>query len=189
MIVVAIIGILATLALPAYQEYSVRAKMSEVLAGVANCKMYITESAQFGIPNLSRAYEHEERTGDPMPLAIALGELGNVECGNKTQYIHSINIASQTMSIYVLVSARIGMKPMKRSRQTGNDAVATTLILKPFIIKNGKETPIDNYLLSKGGLQIAGWKCGVGYIDKDVDLKYFPSICRQYVDYHDSQNM
>ena len=39
MIVVAIVGILAAIALPAYQDYIVRSKMSEVEAAVAACKM------------------------------------------------------------------------------------------------------------------------------------------------------
>jgi type IV pilus assembly protein PilA len=46
MIVVAIIGILAAVALPAYQDYTKRAKMSEpILAGSA-CRTSMTETIQ-----------------------------------------------------------------------------------------------------------------------------------------------
>ena len=45
MIVIAIIGILAAIALPAYQDYTVRAKMSEVLAIAAEAKTAIAEFA------------------------------------------------------------------------------------------------------------------------------------------------
>src|SRR5882724_7323789 len=38
MIVVAIIGILAAVALPAYQDYTVRAKISEVILGMSACR-------------------------------------------------------------------------------------------------------------------------------------------------------
>ena len=48
MIVVAIIGILASVALPAYQDYTVRAKMSEVLLAAASCRMIISETYQGG---------------------------------------------------------------------------------------------------------------------------------------------
>jgi len=37
MIVVAIIGILASIALPAYQNYAARAKISEALLAVSSC--------------------------------------------------------------------------------------------------------------------------------------------------------
>ena len=50
MIVVAIIGILAAVALPAYQDYTVRAKMSEVILGMSACRTSITEVYQSG-PN------------------------------------------------------------------------------------------------------------------------------------------
>ena len=43
MIVVAIIGILAAIALPAYQDYSRRAKMSEVMLAASACKNAVTE--------------------------------------------------------------------------------------------------------------------------------------------------
>ena len=46
MIVVAIIGILAAVALPAYQDYTKRAKMSEVVLAASSCRTSITEIYQ-----------------------------------------------------------------------------------------------------------------------------------------------
>jgi type IV pilus assembly protein PilA len=51
MIVVAIIGILAAIALPAYQDYTVRAKMSEVVLAGSACRTTITEVSQTGAAN------------------------------------------------------------------------------------------------------------------------------------------
>src|SRR5437879_9248690 len=48
MIVVAIIGILAAVALPAYQDYTIRAKMSEVILAASACRTSITEIYQSG---------------------------------------------------------------------------------------------------------------------------------------------
>ena len=48
MIVVAIIGILAAVALPAYQDYTVRAKVSEVILAASSARTTISESAQVG---------------------------------------------------------------------------------------------------------------------------------------------
>lgn len=46
MIVVAIIGILAAVALPAYQDYTKRAKVSEVVLAASACRTTITEVYQ-----------------------------------------------------------------------------------------------------------------------------------------------
>jgi len=46
MIVVAIIGILAAVALPAYQDYTIRARMSEVILAASSCRTSITEVIQ-----------------------------------------------------------------------------------------------------------------------------------------------
>src|ERR1700694_1591809 len=43
MIVVAIVGILAAIALPAYQDYTIRARVSEALATAGACKTQIAE--------------------------------------------------------------------------------------------------------------------------------------------------
>jgi type IV pilus assembly protein PilA len=44
MIVIAVIGILGALALPAYQDYTVRAKVSEMLMAANGCKTAVTET-------------------------------------------------------------------------------------------------------------------------------------------------
>jgi type IV pilus assembly protein PilA len=46
MIVVAIIGILAAVALPAYQDYTIRAKVSELILAASAARTAITEQAQ-----------------------------------------------------------------------------------------------------------------------------------------------
>jgi type IV pilus assembly protein PilA len=46
MIVVAIIGILAAVALPAYQDYTIRAKVSELMLSASGFKTSISEKAQ-----------------------------------------------------------------------------------------------------------------------------------------------
>lgn len=46
MIVVAIIGILAAVALPAYQDYTKRAKLSELILAASACRTSITETYQ-----------------------------------------------------------------------------------------------------------------------------------------------
>ena len=44
MVVIAVIGILGALALPAYQDYTLRAKVSEMLLAADGCKTSVTEA-------------------------------------------------------------------------------------------------------------------------------------------------
>jgi type IV pilus assembly protein PilA len=57
MIVVAIVGILAAIALPAYQDYIVRSKMSETEAAIAACKTSVAEyvSTHNAFPDITNA--------------------------------------------------------------------------------------------------------------------------------------
>ena len=68
MIVVAIIGILAAIALPAYQDYTVRARVSEGLAAAAAAKINVADILASGNPQ-SAATGY--RTGYTSPTATA----------------------------------------------------------------------------------------------------------------------
>jgi type IV pilus assembly protein PilA len=49
MIVVAIIGILAAVALPAYQDYTIKARVSEAILATSQCRTAISEVYQTGL--------------------------------------------------------------------------------------------------------------------------------------------
>ena len=70
MIVVAIIGILAAVALPAYQDYTVRARVSESLVGAAAAKTAVAENAANGMP-LNSGFVAPTATSNMSSLAIA----------------------------------------------------------------------------------------------------------------------
>ncbi len=75
MIVVAIIGILAAVALPAYQDYTVRAKVSEVILAGSACRTTITE-----------AYQSADST-----TSISAGGWGcEIASGSGTKYVQSV---------------------------------------------------------------------------------------------------
>ncbi|UQA69647.1 pilin [Stenotrophomonas maltophilia] len=62
MIVVAIIAILAAIALPAYQDYTVRARVSEGLTLASAAKTIVAENASNGAADLGQGYAFDGAT-------------------------------------------------------------------------------------------------------------------------------
>ncbi len=88
MIVVAIIGILAAVALPAYQEYTIRARASEVVLGASSARTSVTEAAQ----NLNGLV-------DPAGRGITI---------SSSKYVENGSIASSGAGIQVNAKSEVG---------------------------------------------------------------------------------
>ena len=70
MIVVAIIGILAAVALPAYQDYTVRGRVSEALVAASAAKVTVSENAASGSADLSAGYTAPTATSNVTSVSI-----------------------------------------------------------------------------------------------------------------------
>ncbi|WP_447595353.1 pilin [Stenotrophomonas rhizophila] len=71
MIVVAIIAILAAIALPAYQDYTVRARVSEGLTLASAAKTIVAENASNGAAKLGQGYALAAATTNVKSIAVA----------------------------------------------------------------------------------------------------------------------
>ena len=106
MIVVAIIGILAAVALPAYQDYTVRAKNSEVILAASSCRTSITEVIQ---------------SSSTLPAA---GAWGCETASATSQYVASVATSDTPSKGTILVTSQ-GIK------NTSANAVGGIVSLKP----------------------------------------------------------
>jgi type IV pilus assembly protein PilA len=119
MIVVAIIGILAAVALPAYQDYTVRSKLSEVILGMSACRTSITEVYQSGPTNLPGAggwgCEVSATQGTKYVAAISTGSNGEV-----TATVRGItaSVNNSVVTLIPLSNATVGATMTASESQT-----------------------------------------------------------------------
>jgi type IV pilus assembly protein PilA len=154
MIVVAIIGILAAVALPAYQTYTKKAKMSEVVLAASQCRTAITEAVQ-SMP--------ADKTG----TANAWGceaNITNTAGANPTKYVMSVTTDGNGVITV---------------RATGfNDALIDDkeIMLAPQIAGAALDLSAAN---KDQGKQIGTWLCGPSTTAaKAVDAKFLPGSCK-----------
>ncbi|HPE70701.1 MAG TPA: pilin [Candidatus Competibacter sp.] len=148
MIVVAIIGILAAIAIPAYQDYTVRAKMSEVILAASSCRTSITEAYQSSRP--------------PTPAAMANNwGCEGTKAGGETLYVTSIATDDDgvvTVTVQNIAASVDGM----------------TIDLVPYADTSTKMVLGTNW---GKGANVFKWECGPGAANP-VPSKYLPGSCR-----------
>lgn len=110
MIVVAIIGILAAVALPAYQDYTVRAKVSEIVLAASTCRTAVTEAVQ---------------TGGSLPAGGAYGCESASGASGVSKYVKSVVTGANGL-ITVTASGDASLKDAKNGTVTLTPVIDTT---------------------------------------------------------------
>jgi len=113
MIVVAIIGILAAVALPAYQDYTIRARVSEAVLAASQCRTTVAEIYQTA----------------PAGTAVAADAWGCGEAtANPTQYVASISTsAAGAITVTTSANGSLGAAASKTLTLTPTTAAGVAL--------------------------------------------------------------
>ena len=160
MIVVAIIGILAAIAIPAYQDYTIRSQVSEGLTLAGAAKAAVAESfSQSGLPPANRT------------------EAGMSPLGNDTQgkYVTSVDVATGVITI------TYGNEANAKITQGGADALSLT----PYESNDASViwrcgNAVDP-TTSGAAAGVLGWNSGgaqATYVPATIESKYMPKACR-----------
>ena len=166
MIVVAIIGILAAVAIPAYQDYTVRAKISELIVAGSSVKSAISEGFQTnGMDGVKAAAQSANKGSTAAPVS---------------KYLKSIAVADNTGVITLTTTADASLP---------TEAQGKTIIMAPYARAAG--TTGANAALAAGASGSVEWACSAGTkVQADARLsgligtagtlpaKYAPSECR-----------
>jgi type IV pilus assembly protein PilA len=149
MIVVAIIGILAALALPAYQTYTIKAKVSEAILQTGQCRTAVAEQWQTAATSASFA-------------------AGNWGC-------ETVSGAATAATKYVqsVATDAVGVIIVTTSNATDlGPAANKTITLTPY-----KDATTPLAITDNPPLQVFTFKCGSGG-GAPMDKKYLPGSCK-----------
>ncbi len=128
MIVVAIIGILAAVALPAYQDYTTRSRVSEGLALAAEAKVVVMDNAANTVQaaaGLGTGYPTSAATGAALipcaasPCVQTVGNANGDGMNNSSPNVNTLSINGPDGVISVTYTTRVA------------DAATNTLVLEP----------------------------------------------------------
>lgn len=132
MIVVAIIGILAAVALPAYKDYTIKARMSEVVLAASQCRTTISETIQ---------------TMNTATLLSGTNAFG-CDATAPTKMVASIATTAATGAITVVPTSAVGVTM----------TTADTIVLTPTYTSSGTAYAL-NAASGGQGTQVYEWKC------------------------------
>ena len=167
MIVVAIIGILAAVAIPAYQDYTVRAKVSELIVAGSSVKSAISEGFQTnGMDGVKSAAQSAAKGSSTAPVS---------------KYLKSIAVTDA--GVITLTTTSDASLP--------TEAQNKTIIMSPYARGAGTgTTPGANAVLAAGAARSVEWACATTTSVQaesrlaalsakgTLPAKYAPSECR-----------
>lgn len=150
MIVVAIIGILAAVALPAYQDYMIRARVSEGILAASQCRTSIAET-------------YQSAANGTTPGANGWG--CEVTTGPATKFVDTVTTDSDgTITVLLAASGTTAGKEL-------GGAASGTIVLTPQTASGGA--------LTVGSIptQVGMFKCAPGAAVSNM-AKYLPGSCK-----------
>lgn len=170
MIVIAIIGILSALALPAYQDYTIRARVAEGLALAAPAKLMIATDAN-SLDNMTSVKNTWNGQANSR--------------GAVSKYVDSVKIADVNSNNYNAGEITITYN----ASNVGLPVRANTLVLTPWIydgnarwrlgpsLQNGFVSNID-WSCQSTSAQVAASRFGSAGTAGTLPAKYAPAECR-----------
>ena len=158
MIVVAIIGILAAVALPAYKDYTVKARMAEVVLAASQCRTTISEAIQ---------------TMATTTIPTAAGNdwgceanTANADDQNSTKMVRSISTSQNGVIKVIPDYANLGV----------TYAATDFITLTPYVGIGAAATAVVlNAADEDQGKQVAEWRCTGSTA---TIKKYLPGSCK-----------
>ena len=155
MIVVAIIGILAAIAIPAYQDYTIRSQVSEGLSLAGAAKAAVAESYS--------------QTGQA-PINRTQAGMSNVDTDTNGKYVSAVGVANGTITITYSgpeANAKIKGKVLSLTPYQTLDASVT------WDCGPATDPAAPNALMGTGSGGVVAANGAT-----NVDSKYLPKACR-----------
>ena len=152
MIVVAIIGILAAIALPAYQDYMIRARVSEGLLVASQCRTAIAEIFQ------------SAKAG----TAPGINGWGCNEGNTTTQYVSGVSTSANGQ-------VRVTMQNVAELGTGLINAQGKIIALYPA---SDSATPPTALVVGDIPTQVFSFSCGLPAAGTNMPPKFLPGSCR-----------